>query len=162
MDKSYFIENLEKCNSYGDIFDLVKKAVKRTLGLHRVGLLLYLRNLPPHIGAYYQVDSNGIVLNKMLISIVGKSFMSKTELNSLIFSLLLHEYLHSLGFLNEREVRRLVYEISVKTFGADHPVAKMALDPPKLHIPVSDLREYLSDDLEIIKDFERVEHQYIA
>jgi len=162
MDNSYFIESLEKCNGYGDIFDLVKKAVKKVLGLHRVGLLLYLKNLPPYIGAYYQVGSNGIVLNKMLISMVDRSLMSKIELNSLIFSLLLHEYLHSLGFLNEGKVRRLVYEISVKTFGADHPVARMALDPPKLHIPVSDLRKYLGDELEIVKDFERVEHQYIA
>lgn len=162
MDKSYFIEGLEKCGSYRDIFDLVKKAVKRTLGLHRVGLLLYLSNLPPHIGAYYQVGSNGIVLNKMLINILSKSFMSKTEFNSLVFSLLLHEYLHSLGFLDERKVRELVYEVSVKTFGAGHPTVKMALDPPKLNIPFSGFKEYGGGDLEIVKDFERMEHQYIA
>lgn len=162
VDKSYFVENLEKCRGYGDIFDLVKKAVKKALGLHRAGLLLYLSNLPPHIGAYYQVGSNGIVLNRVLISMAGRSFMSKTELNSLIFSLLLHEYLHSLGFLDERKVRELVYEISVETFGADHPTVKMALDPPKLNIPFSAFREYVGGDLEIVKDFERTEHQYIA
>ncbi|MCX8171095.1 MAG: hypothetical protein N3E47_03860, partial [Candidatus Bathyarchaeota archaeon] len=159
--KSYFIENLEKCGSYGDIFDLVKKAVKRVLGLRRVGLLLYLSNLPPHIGAYYQVGSNIIVLNKMLISMAFRSLMSKTELNSLIFSILLHEYLHSLGFLNEQRVRELVYEISVKTFGADHLTVKMALDPPKFNVPSSAFTGYLGSDLEIVKDFERTEHRYI-
>jgi hypothetical protein len=162
VDKSYFIESLERCRSYGDIFDLVKKSVKKILGLHRVGLLLYLKNLPPNIGAYYQVGSNGIVLNKSLINIMGKTLISKIEFNSLIFSLLLHEYLHSLGFLDEEEVRRLVYEISIKTFGEDHPVVKMVLEPPLISIPASYTWEYLNHDVEMVRDFERIEHSYIA
>jgi len=162
VDKSYFIKSLERCRSYGDIFDLVKKSVKKILGMHRVGLLLYLENLPPNIGAYYQVGSNGIVLNKSLINIMEKTLMSRIEFNSLIFSLLLHEYLHSLGFLDEEVVRRLVYEISVKTFGEGHPAAKMALEPPLISIPAPYGWEHPNHDIEIVKDFERIEHSYIA
>ncbi|MBS7624161.1 MAG: hypothetical protein QXS36_01560 [Candidatus Bathyarchaeia archaeon] len=161
MGEPYFINSIKECKSYADIFDLVKKAVKRTIGLHRVGLILYLKDLPPHIGAYYQVGSNGIVLNKLLINLAGRSLMSRVEFNSLIFSLLLHEYLHSLGFLDERKVRRLVYEICLKTFGEDHPVVKMALDPPKIAVPLN-IRELSGGGFEIVKDFERIEHQYIA
>ncbi|MBS7638885.1 MAG: hypothetical protein QW600_00805 [Candidatus Bathyarchaeia archaeon] len=162
MDRSYFARKLEECKRYGEIFDLVKKAVKEFLGLHRVGLLLYLESLPTNVGAYYQVGSNGIVLNKLLISIMSKVLISKTEFNSLIFSLLLHEYLHSLGFLNEEKVRRLVYEISVRAFGEDHPAVKMALEPPLINIPASDVEEYINHNLEMVRDFEKIEHPYIA
>ncbi|MEM2860126.1 MAG: hypothetical protein QXR40_05495 [Candidatus Bathyarchaeia archaeon] len=142
----------------------MKKAVKRTLGLHRVGLLLYLENLPPNIGAYYQVGSNGIVLNKLLINLMGKLLISKTDFNSLIFSLLLHEYLHSLGFLNEEEVRKLVYEVSMKTFGKNHPTVRMALEPSlSLNILLlSSIDEQTDPHLEIVKDFEKIEHPYIT
>jgi hypothetical protein len=162
VDKQYFVESLEKCRSYGDIFDLVKKSVKKILGLHRAGLILYLENLPVNIGAYYQVGSNGIVLNKSLISLMGKSLMSRIEFNSLIFFLLLHEYLHSLGFLDEEEVRRIVYEISVKTFGKNHPAAKIALEPPLINIPAPYEWGLLNHDVEIVKDFERIKDSYIA
>lgn len=162
MDKSYFVESLERCEGFRDIFDLVKKAVKKIIGLHRVGFLLYLEDLPPNIGAYYQIGSNGIVLNKLLISMVGRSLLSKREFNSFIFSLLLHEYLHSLGFLDEKEVRELAYKISVETFGVDHPVAKMALDNFNLSIPILDFRQYMGNELEIVKGFEKIEHEYIV
>ncbi|MBS7649163.1 MAG: hypothetical protein QXK89_09875 [Candidatus Bathyarchaeia archaeon] len=162
MDEYYFAEKLDSCESYGEIFDLVKKAVKKTIGLHRVGLLLYLENLPPYIGAYHQVGSNGIVLNKLLIGVMSKSLISKTEFNSLIFSLLLHEYLHSLGYLDERKVKQLVYEISLKTFGKEHPAVKMALQPPLLNIPELYSENYVNHSIEIVKDFERIEHPYVA
>lgn len=164
MEEHYFIERLEKCGSYGEIFDLVKKAVKKTLGLRRVGLLLYLENLPPNIGAYHQVGSNSIVLNKLLVNLMGKLLISKTDFNSFIFSLLLHEYLHSLGFLDEEEVRKLVYEVSMKSFGKNHPTVRMALEPPlPPNIPSSLIIDEQKDsNLEIVRDFERIEHPYIT
>jgi hypothetical protein len=161
VDKSYFQERLENCKSYGEIFEIVKRAVKEVLGLRRVGLLLYLEDLPPHIGAYHQIGSNGIVLNRLLLNIMSKSLMSKIEFNSLIFSLLLHEYIHSLGFLDEREVRRLVYEVSLNAFGEGHPAVRMALEPPLINVPMKSFEESLGYRLEIVKDFERVEHSYI-
>lgn len=163
MDKSYFREKLKNCRDYGEIFDLVKKAVKKTLGLHRVGLLLYLANLPPNVGAYHILGSNIIVLNKLLIYTMSKSMFSKIEFNSLVFSLLLHEYLHSLGFLNEREVRKLVYKVSLDAFGEDHPVVKMAVEPPLLNPSITSMRKYSpNDELEIIRNFEKTESSYIT
>jgi hypothetical protein len=161
VDKSYFQERLESCKSYGEIFEIVKKAVKEVLGLRRSGLLLYLEDLPPHIGAYHQIGSNGIVLNRLLLNIMSKTLMSRTEFNSLIFSLLLHEYIHSLGFLDEGEVRRLVYEVSLNAFGEEHPAVRMAVNPPLINIPMKSFKENLDHRLEIVKDFEKVEHSYI-
>ena len=139
---------------------MVKRAVKQNIGRERAGLMLYLGNLPLHVGAFYGVGSNGIVLNKRLIRLVAVN--SATELNSYIFVLLLHEYLHSLGYLNEQHVRSLVQEISRKTFGADHPATKFATAPPSLKIPPSELQPSGQDiELELIKDFERSNLFYI-
>ena len=59
--------DLEKAKTYGDIFAIVKSSVKRTLGLHRVGLMLYLGNLPIRVGAFYLMGINDIVINCRLL-----------------------------------------------------------------------------------------------
>ena len=155
---------LDECKDYGDIFDLVKKAVRETLGRERAGLMLYLGNLPLNVGAFYPLGSNSIVLNRRTLEFISKSARSTTEVNSFLFTILLHEYLHSLGYIDERKVRRLVYEITVELFGADHLTVRMALNPPFPRIPSSKTRfEALVDlELELIKDFERSNQSYIA
>lgn len=163
VSPSSFKEQLEKCKDYGDIFDLVKKAVKKTIGRERVGLMLYLGNLPLHVGAFHQLGSNGIVINKRLLNLMFKSAKSITEVNSFIFTLLIHEYLHSLGYVDEHQVRRLVYEISREVFGTDHPATQMALHPPLPRIPPSEMQPGKRDiELELIKDFERSNQSYIS
>jgi len=156
-------EELNRCKNFGDVFQLVKRAVKETLGESRVGLMLYLGNLPMHVGAFHQVGSNGIVLNRRVLNLVEGSVKSTMELNSFIFSILLHEYLHSLGYLNERHVRKLVYEISQKTFGEDHPVTEMAVNGPMKGLPLHEV-PFNQDigDFEIIRDFERPNQNYIS
>ena len=85
-----------------------------------------------------------------------------SELNSYVFTLLLHEYLHSLGYMDERNVRRLVYEKSKENFGDDHPAARFARDPPLPRIPPSELQPGTEEpELEIIKDFDRSSTSYI-
>lgn len=156
-------EHLDECRNYGDIFDIVKRAVKRAIGRERVGLMLYLGNLPLHVGAFHQIGSNGIVINKRLVNLMSRSAESITETNSFIFTLLLHEYLHSLGYLDEGQVRKLVYEISRETFGSDHPATRMALRTPLPRIPPSEMQPNKGDlELELIKDFERPNQPYIS
>lgn len=162
MDRSYFVSRLAICSGYGEIFDLVKRAVKEALNLHRAGLLLYLRDMPFNVGAYHRVGSNVIVLNRLLISVMSRLLGSRDEYNSFIFSLLLHEYLHSLGFLDEGEVRRLAYRVCREAFGEDHPTVKMTLEPPMPIIPENYIEVPLRDDEEIVKDFERTESPYIV
>jgi len=164
MGQTYFREMLDESKDFGDLFELVKRAVKTILGHERAGLMLYLGNLPLQVGAFHQIGSNGIVMNKRLLNLLSKSSNSVTELNSFIFSILLHEYLHSLGYLDETEVRRLVYEVSRVAFGTDHPVTKMSLSGPFPKIPPSELQPRNHEDLELelIKDFERSNQSYIS
>ncbi len=164
MSQSYFRERLDECGNFGDVFELVKRAVKIILGHERAGLMLYLGNLPIQVGAFHQIGSNGIVMNKRLLNLMLKSSNSITEVNSFIFSILLHEYLHSLGYVDETQVRRLVYEISRGAFGTDHPVTRMAVNGPFPKIPPSELQPRNNADLELelIKDFERSNQSYIS
>jgi hypothetical protein len=163
MSREDFRTELEKSRSYSDLFVIVKKAVKKVLGQHRSGLLLYLGDLPLGIGAYHQVGSNGIVLNRRVLEVASRSTKTDIELNSFIFSLLLHEYLHSLGYLDEREVRRLVHNVSLEVFGEGHPAVTMALEPPLTKILPPDMHmEDASPYLELVRDFEKPDQPYIA
>ncbi|MBS7614934.1 hypothetical protein KEJ18_04305 [Candidatus Bathyarchaeota archaeon] len=163
MNKDNFQVDLEKSKSYGDLFVVVKKAVKKVLGQTRSGLLLYLGDLPLNVGAYHQVGSNGIVLNRRVLEIVSRSIKTEVEMNSFVFSLLLHEYLHSLGYLDEAEVKRLVHNICIKIFGEDHPTVTMSLQIPVSKIYPLDMYNRESPPyLKLVKDFERPEKTYIA
>ncbi len=161
-EQIHFREKLEQSRNYGDLFELVKKSVTKTLRTTRVGLMLYLEDLPLRVGAYHQVGSNGIVLNRRIVDAMSKSTKSIVELNSFIYSLLLHEYLHSLGCLDERRVRNLVYDISSEIFGFDHPTVQMALELPMSRILNDIAPKSQEKGLELVRNFEKPRHQYIV
>jgi hypothetical protein len=123
-----YIEMLDKSKDFQEIFSLVKKAVKEIVNEARVGLMLVLASLPERIGAYHEIGSNAIVLNRRLLDAVIKSGKSFREINSYIFTILLHEYLHSLGHLDEHQVRQISYKITTNTFGENHPATSFVLN----------------------------------
>ena len=152
-------DELERAKGYGDIFALVKNAVKRSLGEHRVGLMLYLGNLPFKVGAFHPLGTNDIVLNRRLINAVKSELGEKAY----IFSILLHEYLHTLGYVDERQVRGLTYNVCVENFGSEHPVVEAALTGPWVDISPEDLDEMAGGlELELVRDFERIDIGYIS
>ncbi len=162
LNQTYFREKLEQSKDYSELFELVKLSVKKVLRAHRIGLMLYLEDLPFRVGAYHQVGSNGIVLNRRLVDAMANSTKSITELNSFIFSLLLHEYLHSLGYLDEHEVSSLVHRISLEIFGADHPAVQMSEEIPVTRMLLDTPLNRPEKGLELIKNFEKPRHQYIV
>jgi len=155
-----FVVELEYCNDFAEIFSLVKKTVEKSLGEHRVGLMLYLGNLPMKVGAFHVLETNDIVLNRRLLNRISKE-KSSSERRAFIFSILLHEYLHSLGYVNEREVRGLVYQICAESFGVNHYVTEAAFMGPWSSLTEANLEDLENLDLELIKDFERIDHDYI-
>jgi hypothetical protein len=160
MNDFPFKKKLNSCKDYGDIFELVKRAVKQQIGRERAGLMLYLGNLPLNIGAYHGVGTNGIVLNKSLLRVIN--FRTLTELNSYVFMILLHEYLHSLGYLDEKQVRRLTHDISREIFGDKHPAVQYAVRFPVPKVTAPQMQSFNQDiELEIIKDFDRSSVSYI-
>lgn len=158
-----YVEALDRCVNFGDILEVVRESVKETLGLWRAGLSLYLAELPLNVGAFHEVGSNIIVMNRLLLDIVAKAARSKRELNAYVYSILLHEYLHALGHIEEGEVRSLVYKVSNATFGKGHPATEMAVNGPLTYFPqvlVPGGRPG-QGGFEVVRDFDRANQSYI-
>jgi hypothetical protein len=127
---------IEQARGLPDLFDLVKDVVRRRLGVERSGLMLGLSNLgggPGYLlGGFYQVAGNMIVMNEFPLRRLQDT---KPELyKPFAFHILLHEYIHAIGYLTESQTRPLVLEISQAEFGPDHPVTEFAKGWDK-HLP---------------------------
>jgi hypothetical protein len=120
---------LSAADGFDEIFEMVKSATERKLGMHRAGLTLVLGDIPNNVGAYHQIGSNAIVMNRNLLRIVEKLSRSRLRRNSYVFMILLHEYLHSLGYTSDRQVRTLGKQIANDYFGGRHMTAEMAVRP---------------------------------
>lgn len=129
MNISYNRRALSSAEGFDTIFEMVKAATERTLGLHRAGLTLVLGDIPNNIGAYHELGSNAIVMNRNLLRIVEKLSNSRYKRNSYVFMILLHEYLHSLGYTSDRQVRALGRQISGEYLGKSHLSGEMAVRP---------------------------------
>ncbi|MEM3556216.1 MAG: hypothetical protein QXF56_05850 [Candidatus Micrarchaeia archaeon] len=123
-------DKLERSSSIPEIFEVVKDAVRRTIKWGRAGLMLGLAEMGGQenfwIGAFYPVGTNLIVMNKTPLRRITET--NPSLLNYYCFHVLLHEYLHSLGILDEGVARRATYEITRAVFGEEHVVTEMAKD----------------------------------
>ena len=117
---------LSRSLDYDGVFAIVREAVRRTLGLDRPGLGLALSSLPPTVGAYWPVTGNLIVLNEGLVGAMRSHARSTLEFNAFVYVVLAHEYLHSLGYLGEPEVRRATAWVTREAFGSDHLATSLA------------------------------------
>ncbi len=125
-----FNNRLESAKTLADIFEVVKAAVWESQRKSRAGLMLGLANLGNHpqgfFGAFYPVGSNVIVMNKIPLERIKET---RPELyKPYIFHVLLHEYLHTLGYLSESGVRQMAHEITKQVFGEEHLATKIAKD----------------------------------
>ncbi|MGC8962271.1 MAG: hypothetical protein ACP5K1_07540 [Candidatus Bathyarchaeia archaeon] len=152
---------LERAENFQELFDLVRRIVKRVLGRERAGLMLFLADLPLRIGAFHGLGSNSIVVNRRILEALEKSHRERVEVNSYIFVVLLHEYLHSLGFVDESLTRRMVYGIATEIFGHDHPAAKIAEEGPGRFLDRLDPISFEERPPELVKEFDAAYRSYI-
>ena len=155
---------INKAEGYSEVWEIVKDSVKDILGKRRVAMMLFLDDLPLHLGAYHPLGTNNIVLNRILVQIVEAATKSKHRVNAFVYSLLLHEYLHALGHVPEAEVRSLVYKISRDCFGEDHIITRLAEKSPWALLKGISLNELEAPKraIEIVKDFEKPDQAYIV
>jgi hypothetical protein len=159
----YYCSMIDDAEGFRGVWEIVKETVKVSLSKQRLGMLLFLDDLPLNLGAYHQLGTNNIVLNRSLVNIVQAVTKSKKLVNSFVYSILTHEYLHSLGYVSETEVHSLVYEISKQCFGADHTVTILAKKTPWSlikGIPLTGLTT-TKQPMELIKDLEKTNQDYI-
>ena len=162
-----FNTRLENTKTLADIFEVVKAAVWESHRKSRAGLMLGLANLGNHpqgfFGAFYPVGSNVIVMNKIPLERIKET---KPELyKPYIFHILLHEYLHTLGYLDENGVRRLAHEITKQVFGEEHLATKIAKDTTLFfkHLVYPDAAWQPDDmNLELVDGFDRGCTSYIG
>jgi hypothetical protein len=130
MTDSGFIQRFEEASRVDEMFEMVKDAVRETLNRERAGLMLGLSNLgiapQGFIGGFHQMGSNAIILNSSVLRRISQA--KPGVLKPYAFSVLLHEYLHTLGILDEARTRLLTYKICMDMFGEEHPVTKMSRD----------------------------------
>jgi hypothetical protein len=118
----------ETSESFPDLFEVVKRLVEEKLGSHRAGLMLGLTDLgmgpDGFIGAFFMVGSNAIVINRQPLNLV--KMRTPNLQKAYKFYLLLHEYLHASGILDELEARNTSSSLCREAFGEQHAVTKIA------------------------------------
>jgi hypothetical protein len=120
---------LSSAEGFDAIFEMVKSATEQKLRMHRAGLTLVLGDIPNNVGAYHEMGSNAIVMNRNLLRIVEKLSKSRARRNAYVFMILLHEYLHTLGYTSDRQVRTLGKQIADEYLGRRHLASEMADRP---------------------------------
>jgi len=155
---------LSSAEGFDRIFEMVKVATERTIGKHRAGLTLVLGDIPNDVGAYHEMGSNAIVMNRNLLRIVEKLSKTRSKRNAYVFMILLHEYLHSLGYTSDRQVRALGRRIADQYLGKRHLAGEMAVRPLDQFFP--DLSTYSvfrdKGEYQTISRFDSSSTPYIA
>jgi len=132
-----------------EIFETVKKDVRKILGRHRAGLSLGLANTSPL----------KIILETQPDDISW----------AYTYHILLHEYIHSLGIIDERRCRAITLNISEETFkDIDHPALILAKNGIGVFIPNLKIR-YVPPErrpdgmaIEYVYGFDRESQSYFS
>ncbi|MEJ2249994.1 MAG: hypothetical protein P8Y70_04445 [Candidatus Lokiarchaeota archaeon] len=164
------IEDLKK--QIPDIFEKVKKDVKTVFGRQRAGLTLGLADMGMFqggfIGGMHFHPGTDIVMNKTPLKMILEKQPSEVVWGY-VYHILLHEYIHSLGILDEKQCRMLTLEVTEKIFNEnDHPAMIFAKKGIGAYFP--DLRlMYIPPErrpdgikIEYLKEFDRNSFSYYS
>ncbi|MGI0022539.1 MAG: hypothetical protein ACRD9Q_06735 [Nitrososphaeraceae archaeon] len=147
---------------FNEVFEFVKSSVNSVYEMKRAGLSLMLHGMPTRVGAYHVLGSNVIAINSILLDLVRKHSTSNYEYNSYLFTVLLHEYLHSFGILDENTVRNMSLRLCKKFFGENQVITVMAEDPLKIFPQIGLVRfDKFENKFELIKNFDNSNQTYI-
>ena len=158
-----FRERVANLKDFSEAFELVKSVVLQKFRMHRAGLSLILQMMPSNLGAYHMLGSNAIVMNSYLLAAVKKIAGSTEEFNSYMFMVLAHEYLHSLGIVDENTVRQMTFDLCKWMLGDDHAATKMAKEDPSTIYPElrSLMQSQFSSDFQVVGNFDKKNQTYI-
>ncbi|MFX1238291.1 MAG: hypothetical protein ACFE8P_11300 [Promethearchaeota archaeon] len=154
-----------------DIFEKVKSDVKKVLKRHRarlnLGLVKIGKPTDGFIGGLHMSPGNDIYMNETALEHIIEG-QPKDIVRAYAYHILLYEYIHSLGILEEKKCREITLHISKQVFkkgdpalilaengiGINFPNLKMIYAPPELN-PYGLSEEY-------IKDFDRESQTYFS
>lgn len=162
QDPEFYL-SLDGRMNYDKVFSVVKSTVRASTGKERSGLGLALSDLPNTLGAFWQVGGNYIVMNQALIDAMSRLTTTPREFNSFIYMILTHEYLHSLGYIDEMDARQMTARVARKAFGEDHPAFVMSNgDLWTLYPALRTVSGGNGQNIKIIGNFDSSSTSYIA
>ena len=154
-----------------DIFEKVKRDVKKILGRHRAGLSLGLIEMGMFrggfIGGMHFHPGTDILMNKTPL----KKILKEQPLEivwAYTYHILLHEYIHSLGVIDEIECRALTLKVSEALFKSEDPeliFAKKGIGTFFPDLNLSYAPQYLNPhglSIEYINNFDRESQTYFS
>jgi len=161
--QTQFREKVSHLLDFNEAFELVKSVVMQKFRMHRAGLSLILQMMPSNLGAYHLLGSNVIVMNSYLLAAIKRIASSTEEYNSYMFMVLAHEYLHSLGVLDENTVRQMTFDLCRWMLGDNHAATKMAKEDPSALYPElkSVIQSHFSREFQVIQNFDKTNQTYI-
>ncbi|MBD0360888.1 MAG: hypothetical protein ICV56_09290 [Nitrososphaeraceae archaeon] len=163
QQQEYYRHKILHLNDFNEAFELVKSTVEARYKMHRAGLSLVLQVMPTNLGAYHVLGSNLIIANKRILDII-KKYKSSEEYNSYLFMVLVHEYLHSFGIIDELQVRKMTYTLIASLVGEDHMATSMARYHPWSLFPELNLfhNNSFEQKFEIVRNFDKTTQSYIG
>jgi hypothetical protein len=122
-----------------DIFEKVKRDVSKVYKRHRAGLSLGLVEMgmfqQGFIGGMHFHPGTEIVMNKTPLKIILET-QPYEVVWAYTYHILLHEYIHSLGVIDERRCRDITIKITEEIFKeADHPAVILAKNGIGTYLP---------------------------
>lgn len=169
------IEYLKKRLS--DIFEEIKKDVKKVLGRRRAGLSLGLVDMgvSPRgfIGGMFFSGGTMILMNttalKALIAEINQEEDKPDDIVvAYVYHVLMHEYIHSLGFLDEFTCRQITLHVTRQLFNEHNPVYVMAergighYFPEFTYAPAGYAFRPKPSEIELIDGFDRSSTTYFS
>ena len=153
-----------------DIFERVKKDVWDTIKRHRAGLVLGLVEMGMQyggfIGGMFFSGGTMILMNTTPLRLILPDQPDK-NIWAYTYHILLHEYVHSLGFLDENQTRSVTLQISKEVFkDPKHPaliIARRGIGAfipnlPLIYAPLNFDPRGLKID--VVKEFDRSSQTY--
>ncbi|HEX7208918.1 MAG TPA: hypothetical protein VF233_12100 [Nitrososphaeraceae archaeon] len=163
QQQEYYRHKILHLSDFNEAFELVKSTVEARYKMHRAGLSLILQVMPTNLGAYHVLGSNLIIANKRILDII-KKYKSSEEYNSYLFMVLVHEYLHSFGIIDELQVRKMTYTLIASLVGEDHMATSMARYQPWSLFPELNLfhNNSFEQKFEVVRNFDKTTQSYIG
>ena len=161
-------KRLRTARSIADIFEIVQSIVREALGQEQAGLLVGVTDLGAQdngfIGAFYALGANTIIINNRPLMRIEE--VSPELYFPYLLHVMLHEYVHSVGFYDEEETRDIVRHLSRRFFGPDHTVTQLASHIedflPELTYPSQEFQTPEDMHIEFVTGIDRRNVDYIG
>lgn len=160
------------------LFEQVKRDVRKVLGRQRAGLSLGFVDMgistQGFVGGMYFSGGTTILMNVRALQVLIDEVMTdptKPEdiVIHYVYHVLMHEYIHALGFLDERACRDATLHVTAKLFPGEHPVHVMAARgigayfPRAIYAPASAATSLPAPGtVELVRGFDRGSTTYFS